>query len=89
MKKSNRIVLIIVAVCIVTGGTAFGVLFWGTHGVFPYKNTYYYNPETPSPIERININCDIGSILIKYNKTPTDYYAEASLSFTFREMTVL
>ena len=88
MKKSNRILLIIIAVCIVTGGTAFGVLFWGTHGVFPYKNTYYYNPETPSPIERININCDIGSIQIKYNKTPTDYYAQVDLDIKIKGILV-
>ncbi len=88
MKKSNRIVLIIVAVCIVTGGTAFGVLFWGTHGVVPYKNTYYYNPETPSPIERININCDIGSIEINYNKTPTDYYAQIDLDIQIKGILV-
>ncbi len=80
--------LIIVAVCIVTGGTAFGVLVWGTWGVYPYENTYYYKPETSSPIERININCDIGSIHIKYNTTPTDYYAQIDLDIKIKGILV-
>jgi len=88
LKKSNRILLIIVAVCIVTGGSAFGVLVWATWSEFPYENTYYYKPETPSSIERININCDIGSIHIKYNKTPTDYYAQIDLDIQIKGILV-
>ncbi|NVM37828.1 MAG: hypothetical protein HWN81_19710 [Candidatus Lokiarchaeota archaeon] len=88
MKKSNRILLIIIAVCIVTGGTAFGVLAWASWSVLPYENTYYYKPETPSPIERININCDIGSIKIKYNETSTDNYAQVDLDIQIKGILV-
>ena len=88
MKKSNRILLIIVAVCIVTGGTAFGVLVWASWSVLPYENTYYYKPETPSQIERININSDIGTIQVKYNETPTDYYAQIDLDIQIKEILV-
>lgn len=79
MKRVHRIVLIVVAACIVTGGTAFGVLIFGTWGTLDYENNYYYNPSIPSPIERININCDIGTIIIKYNNTPTKFYAQVDL----------
>ncbi|MFX1591863.1 MAG: hypothetical protein ACFFB6_05550 [Promethearchaeota archaeon] len=79
MKRVHRIVLIVVAACIVTGGTAFGVLIFGTWGTLDYENNYYYNPSIPSPIERININCDIGTVIIKYNNTPTNFYAQVDL----------
>jgi len=79
LKRSHKIVLIVVAACLVTGGTAAGVLVFATWGALDYENSYYYNPSIPSPIERININCDIGAVIINYNKTPTDYYAQVDL----------
>lgn len=88
LKKSNRILLIIVSICIVSGGTAFGFLILSTWGELPYKNTYYYTPITPSTIERINVNSDIGSININYNKTPTDYYAKIDLDIRIKGMLV-
>jgi len=72
-------VLIVVAACLVTGGTAAGVLVFSTWGTLDYENSYYYNPSIPSPIERINMNCEIGAVIINYNKTPTDYYAQVDL----------
>jgi len=88
LKKSNRILLIIIAVCIVSGGTAFGVLMFTSWSVLPYENTYYYKPETASQIERININSDIGSIQVKYNETPTDYYAQIDLDIQIKGILV-
>lgn len=79
MKRKNITVLIIVAACVVAGGTAFGVLIFTTWGKIDYENTYTYEPSSPSSIEQININSDIGSILVRYNKTPTDYYAKIEL----------
>ncbi|MFW9969193.1 MAG: hypothetical protein ACFFDF_03270 [Candidatus Odinarchaeota archaeon] len=79
MKRNHTIVLIIVAVCVVATGTAFGILFFTTWGEINYENTYYYDPTSPSSIEQININSDIGSVLINYNKTPTNYYAQIDL----------
>ncbi len=79
MKRSHTAVLIIVAACVVAGGTAFGVLVFTTWGEIEYENTYLYKPSSPSSIERININADIGSVLIRYNETPTDYYAKIDL----------
>ncbi|MFX1380415.1 MAG: hypothetical protein ACFFA4_15120 [Promethearchaeota archaeon] len=79
MKRIHIAVLIIVAICVVTIGTTFGILIFTTWGAIDYENTYYYEPTSPSSIERININSDIGSILINYNQTPTDYYAKVDL----------
>jgi hypothetical protein len=79
LKRIHTAVLIIVAVCVVAVGTTFGILIFTTWGEIDYQNTYYYEPSSPSSIEQININTDIGSILINYNKTPTDYYAQIDL----------
>ncbi len=79
MQRSTRLVLIIVAVCIVTGGAAFGVVVAATWGEYRYANSYVYNPSTPSPIEVLDFNSDIGQINIKYNTTPTDHYAHIDL----------
>ncbi|MFX0002830.1 MAG: hypothetical protein ACFE9C_14790 [Candidatus Hodarchaeota archaeon] len=79
MKRIHTAVLIIVAVCIVATGTTFGILIFTTWGELDYENTYYYESTSPSSIERININTDIGSILINYNNTPTNYYAKIDL----------
>jgi len=69
----------IVAACIVTGGTAFGVVIATTWGEYEYADSYYYKPGAPLPIERLNLICDIGKINVKYNTTPTDYYVQVDL----------
>jgi hypothetical protein len=79
LERKARIVLIIVAACIVTAGTAFGVVVAATWGQFEYSDSYYYKPGAPSPIEVLNFNSDIGQINIKYNTTPTEYYAQVEL----------
>lgn len=79
MERKTRIILIIVAACIVTGGTAFGVVVAATWGEYEYAESYYYKPGVPSPVERLNFNSDIGQINIKYNSTPTDFYTEVDL----------
>ncbi len=79
MKRKTNIVLMIVAACIVTGGTAFGVVIATTWGEYEYAAYYYYKPSIPSSVEKFNLNSDIGQINIKYNATPTDYYVEVDL----------
>ncbi|MFX0023271.1 MAG: hypothetical protein ACFE9S_13170 [Candidatus Hermodarchaeota archaeon] len=79
MKRKNTIVLIIVALCVVAVGTTFGVLVFTTWGEIDYENTYTYEPSSPASIERININSDIGNVRIRYNETPTNYYAKLDL----------
>ena len=84
MKRSLKIALIIVAIVIVTGGTAFGVIVWATWGEYGYENTYYYRPGAPLAIENIDFTCDIGKININYNTTPTDYYAKVDLDIRIK-----
>ncbi len=88
MKRIHIAILIIVAVCVVAAGTTFGILVFTTWGEIDYENTYYYEPSSPSSIERININSDIGSILINYNQTPTDYYAKIDLKINIEGILV-
>ncbi|MHA2008591.1 MAG: hypothetical protein ACW99E_15900 [Promethearchaeota archaeon] len=38
--------------------------------------TYEYAPDNPSPIEKLNLNLDVGNVEIKYITTPVDYYAK-------------
>ncbi|MFX1390684.1 MAG: hypothetical protein ACFE9Z_11520 [Promethearchaeota archaeon] len=79
MKKVHKVVLFVIAACLVTGGSAVGVLVFTTWGTIDYENTYYYDPGVAASIERINIYTDIGSVFIKYNDTPTNYYAQVDL----------
>ena len=58
----------IIAACIVTGGTAFGIVVATTWGEFEYTNSYFYKPEAPLQIEKLNLNTDIGQINIIVRK---------------------
>ncbi|MFW9901459.1 MAG: hypothetical protein ACFFDY_09230 [Candidatus Thorarchaeota archaeon] len=79
MKKKSTIILMIVASCIVLGGTSFGIVIATTWGEYEYADSYYYRPSIPSSIEKLNVISDIGQVNIKYNTTPTNYYAELDL----------
>jgi len=38
--------------------------------------TFEYAPDNSSPIEKLNLNVDVGDVEIKYVTTPVDYYAK-------------
>ncbi len=78
MIRSTRIILIVAAIIIVGGASIFGIIVAVNWGRFDYSNSYYYQG-IPLPIERLNINSDIGAINIKYNTTPTNYIVEIDL----------
>ena len=69
----------VVAACIVLGGTSFGIVIATTWGEYEYADSYYYKPSISSPIEKLNIISDIGQVNIKYNTTPTKYHAQLDL----------
>jgi len=69
----------VVAACIVLGGTSFGIVIATTWGEYEYTDSYYYKPSTSSPIEKLNIISDIGQVNIKYNATPTKFHAQLDL----------
>jgi hypothetical protein len=69
----------VVAACIVLGGTSFGIVIATTWGEYEYADSYHYKPSISSPIEKLNIISDIGQVNIKYNTTPTNYNAQLDL----------
>ena len=79
MIRSQKIILIIVAVVLAASAGVFGIVVVATWGDYEYSNTYYYEPGSPSLIEVLNVECDTASINIKYNTTPTDFYAKIDL----------
>jgi len=79
MIRSQKIILIVVAAVLVASAGVFGIVVFVTWGDYEYSDTFYYKPGSPSLIEVLNIECDTATINIKYNKTPTDFYAKIDL----------
>lgn len=69
----------VIAACIVFGGTAFGIVIATTWGEYEFTDSYQYNPDISSPIEKLNVISDIGQVNIKYNTTPTNHIAHIDL----------
>jgi hypothetical protein len=69
----------VVAACLITGGTVFGVLVVTTWGEYRYSNTYYYMPGAPLPVEPLIITSDVGSINIHYSTDPSADYVKIDL----------
>ncbi|KKM95457.1 hypothetical protein LCGC14_1188060 [marine sediment metagenome] len=84
MIRSRKITIILVAVVLVGSAAVFGIVIFATVGEYEYSETYYYEPGNSSPIEILNIESDIGAINIKYNKTPTEFYAKIDLDIHIR-----
>ncbi|MHA2289317.1 MAG: hypothetical protein ACXABG_11085 [Promethearchaeota archaeon] len=75
MRNYNK-ALLIVAILLVGG--AVGFVAFGVSSVGSIENSFNftYDPSSPDPIEALDFNVDIGSILFKYNSSPTSHYAE-------------
>ena len=84
MRKGLKIGLLLLSIIIVGGGAIFGIIIAATWDEFNDFYTFYYKPETPNPIEAIKVNADIGKINIKYNSTPTDYYAKIDVDISLK-----
>jgi hypothetical protein len=84
MRKGFKIVLLILSIIIVGGGTIFGIIIAATWDEFTDSYTFFYKPEIPNPIEAIKVNTDIGKINIMYNSTPTDYYTKISVDISLK-----
>jgi hypothetical protein len=85
MRKNLKIALLIISIVIVGGGATFGIIFAVTWGDYEYSNTYYYDPGVPpSGLEKVSFHSDVGSITIKYNKTPTNYFVEIALDIKLK-----
>jgi len=84
MRKNLKVILFIISALIMTGGVNFGMVVATTWGEFEYSNTYFFKPSSPSPVEKVSINGDIGSIIINYNTTPTYFYVKLDLYVKIR-----
>ena len=49
---------------------------FSNYGTIDKSLTYKYAPNNSSPIEKLNLNVDVGDVEIKYVTTPVDYYAK-------------
>lgn len=78
MRKQN-IILIFVAAIIVGGGLGFVITGFATSGSIQESFTFYYEG-SPSPIEELSLNADVGALDIKYNTTLTPYMAKIDVN---------
>jgi len=62
---------LIIAIPVLTFSSSFS-----NYGRIDESFIYRYAPEDSSPIEKLNLNIDIGDVEIKYVTTPVDYYAK-------------
>ena len=75
MRNYNK-ALIIGAILLLGGGLGFIIYGFGAAGSIEKTESFTYEPSSPDPIEELTFNADIGSLLFKYNTSPTTSYAE-------------
>jgi hypothetical protein len=76
--RTRNIILIFIAALIVGGGLGFIITGVATSGTIEESFSFYYEG-TPSTIEDLNLNCDIGRIDIQYNTSATQYLVEVNV----------
>lgn len=70
-------VLILVAISLIISIPALTLSnIFSNYGTIDELLHFEYAPDNSSPIEKLNINTDIGDIEIKYVTTPVDYYVK-------------
>lgn len=79
MKKIAIIAIFVVALA-VGGFLGFIITGFATAGSTQSSFSYYYEPSSPSPIEELLVNADIGGVEIQYNTSNTPYYAQIDVS---------
>jgi len=78
--RNYKKAIIIIAVLLVGGGLGFVIFGVTTAGSFQNSFNITYDPISPDPIEDLTFNADIGSLLFKYNTSPTLLYAEIDVT---------
>jgi len=78
MRNYNK-ALLIVAILIVGGGVGFVVFGATTVGSIEDSFNITYESSSPEPNEALKFNVDIGSLIFKYNTSPTIYHAEIDI----------
>lgn len=84
MSKVLLLVIILIAIIITAGIVIVFVVIGnlGSMGTYEEDFTYYYTPASPSTVEEVRLNVDVTEIIVKYNTTPTNYYAKAEMHFS-------
>jgi len=57
------------------------------YGTIDELLTFEYAPDNSSPIEKLNLNVDVGDVEIKYVTTPVDYYAKIQVDIELKGQT--
>jgi len=78
--RNYKKAIIIIAVLLVGGGLGFVITGYVTAGSFQNSFNITYEPISPDPIEDLTFNVDIGSLIFKYNTSPTLLYAEIDVN---------
>jgi len=78
--RNYKKAIIIIAVLLVGGGLGFIITGIVTTGSIANSFNFTYEPISPDPIEDLTFNADIGSLLFKYNTSPTPFYAEIDVN---------
>ena len=86
-KKTGRniaiiIIALVIIFIIIVPITVFFIIPYGTYGKYEESFDYYYTPSSPSALESIDVNLDIGHTIIKYNKTPKLHVAKIDMDFS-------
>jgi len=81
--RNIAIIIILVTILIMVPVTIFVIVPNATWGKYEESFDYYYMPASPSGLESMDFNLDIGGMIIKYNQTPTPYVAKIDVDFDF------
>ncbi|MFX1456085.1 MAG: hypothetical protein ACFFDB_11990 [Promethearchaeota archaeon] len=83
MKKSIKIIIILLIPVIIFGGSigSFYIIGFMNYGVIQESYSFYYNPAIRADPEKIRINTFGATINIKYNQSSVPYYIKADIDF--------
>lgn len=79
--RNIAIIIILVTILIMVPVTIFVIVPNATWGKYEESFDYYYTPASPSGLESMDFNLDIGGMIIKYNQTPTPHVAKIDVDF--------
>lgn len=78
ISKQDEIIIGIVIV-IVLIPTIFFVSMLVTYGSIQQSQVYKYAPSNPSRLQKVVLHTDLGQVHIRYNQTPTPFYAKIDM----------
>ena len=86
MTANKRICIACISILFLLGSTfsipiITFVNYFKDYGQIKGNLSYFYTPINVSKVEKVNLNCDIGKIEIKYIYPPIDYVAKLNITF--------